>query len=638
MPGTVTDIKFQINGYDEANNSPNNTIYRQIDLNISSTLGWYYQDFSSSPKTLTKGNYSLVMNGTEIGVIADKNSIYYWKVNDINPVTPNLFISEYANFWIPGIVNSTYLHKIVQKRNESYWPEDIAMQAEIDGQDYDIFNGLSEGTGNLTLTGLNLASSLNFNIPIKTNQSIQIVFNLNYNIKVEEILYSDGTVLITENQHNSWSLAFNSTRYYITHLMKFYYPKSWQNLSVLRNVGLGWYNVSSNIIDDEINNILIIPNNTIEEGSEWNIIAYSPSIDFTLNFPITEWDVGQELQFSVDAPVIQGNLTFVLINTLGFSEIIQIKEVTSEEMVFTYNIPSNSINGSYTAKVYWNNITDAGVQSQIFSITIPEAPPVPPPDPTPPEPIDPFLIILIVAASVGVTISIFVSYRLVRSYRNKRAEEEQRIFNKCMDILNLDYLMVSDKKSGLNVYEQKFTGKEMNGTLISGFLQAIHQFGIELIKVEDQSQTIKLDYANSIVIMTEFVNLRLILILNESPSKNFLYSLEDLAYDIHQKYGKFVEDFNGDIKPFKGIEELLRIHLNISFIYPLKLAAKAGSEKIKINQDERAYINKAVSFMKQTNKNYFYITSLLPEKACSPKDIEYVMDLIEKNIFKPIIE
>jgi len=138
--------------------------------------------------------------------------------------------------------------------------------------------------------------------------------------------------------------------------------------------------------------------------------------------------------------------------------------------------------------------------------------------------------------------------------------------------------------------------------------------------------------------MTEFVNLRIILILKESPSRNFLYSLEDLAYDIYQKYGKLVEDFSGDIKPFKGIEELLRKHLNISFIYPLKLASTASSEKIKINQDERAYINKAVSFMKQTNKNYFYIASLLPEKTCSPKDIEYVMDLIGKNIFQPIIE
>ena len=54
--------------------------------------------------------------------------------------------------------------------------------------------------------------------------------------------------------------------------------------------------------------------------------------------------------------------------------------------------------------------------------------------------------------------------------------------------------MVTDKRSGLNVYTQNFIEKEIDAALISGFLQAIHSFGIELIKVEDQSQIIKLEY------------------------------------------------------------------------------------------------------------------------------------------------
>ena len=635
VPGTVIDIKFQINGYDETNNGPNNTIYRQIDLNISYTDGWYYQDFSSSPKTLTKGNYSLVMNGTEIEDITDKDSIYYWKFNEIEPITPNLYISEYVNSWSIGKVNSTYLHKIVQKRNVIYWPEVLSMRAEIDGQDYDILNGSSEGTGNLTLTGLNFAPTLNFNIPIKTNQSIQLVFNVNYSIKAEGILYSDSTVLITENQPNLWSLTFNTTRYFITHSIMFYYLKSWINLFISRDSGQGFEDITLDITNNEIDHILIFSNDTIINAGSYQIKANSPNIDFNLIFPNYEWEIEKKLQFSVEPPIIQGNLTFVLINTLGFSEIIDVKEVNSEEIVFTFDIPSTYLNGTYIAKVYWNNNTDAGVQSQVFSITIPETPPS---EPTPSEPLNPRLIILIVSASVGATLTGFVSYRVVKSMRIKRAEEAQKVYNKCMDILNLDYLMVTEKKSGLNVYEQKFTGKEMNGTLISGFLQALHLFGIKLTKVEDQSQTIKLEYANSIVLMTEFVNLRLILIMRESPSKNFLYSLEDLAYDIYKEYGNLVEDFNGDIKPFKGIEELLRQHLNISFIYPLKLVTKASSKKIKINQDERAYINKAFSFMKQTKKDYFYIASLLPEKICSPKNIDYIMNLIEKNIFQPIIK
>jgi len=509
------------------------------------------------------------------------------------------------------------------------------MQAEIDGQDYNIFNGLSEGTGTLTLISLNFAPALNFNIPIKMNESIILVFNLNYSIKAEGILYSDSTALITENHPNLWSLIFNTTRYFITHSIEFYYPKSWINLTISRDSGQGWDNITLDITNNKVDNVLIFPNNTILSGASWEITANSPNINFNLIFPNTEWEIEKSLQFSVEPPIIQGTLTFVLINPLGFSEIIEIKEVNSKEIVFLYTIPSTYINGTYIAKIYWNNNTDAGVQSQEFLITLPETPL---PKPTPSEPLDPIVIISIVAATLGAALAGFASYRVVKFMRIKRAEEAQKVYDKCKDILNLDYLMVSDKNSGLNVYEQKFTGKEMNATLISGFLHAIHQFGIELTKVEDQSQTIKLEYANSIIIMTEFINLRLILIMRESPSINFLNSLEDLANGIYQKYGNLVEDFNGDLKPFKGVEELLRQHLNISFISPLKLAKKASLEKTKINQDERTYINKALSFMKQTKKNYFYIAPLLPEKTCSPKDIDYIIDLIEKDIFQPIIE
>jgi len=638
-PEANETILFQIQGFDESNNSPNNTVHRTIDLNISTSLDWYYQDFSSEPITLLAGNYSLVMNGTNL--VENPNAKYFWAIDDEDPQNKEYYTSSYVDSWNPGIVNTSFLCTLNQSVNRTYFPTDINMTAEFNEKAYEIIDGPIKGKGYLEIPNLSYVSEeTNLNILILINETFTLNFNFNYSINSSNEFLSDILIIIEES-HNHCSISPTFSRISQNYFIKFNIPKSWYNFSIYRKLSSVWENVTSLINIDLINRFIIIPNSTIEEGSEWKIIAYSPTINFDLNFPITKWELGQELQFSVDPPMIQGNLTFVLINTLGFSQTIQVKEVTSDETLFTYNIPTNFLNGTYTAKIYWNNITDAGVQSQIFSITIPETPPPPDPpelDPIPAEPIDPLLIIGIIIASVGATVSVFVSYRLLKSYRDKRAAEELKIFNKCMDVLKLDYLMVTDKKSGLNIYEQKFTTKMLNGTLISGFLQAIHQFGIELIKVEDQSQTIKLEYANSIVIMTEFVNFRLILIMKESPSRNFLYSLEDLAYDIYQKYGKLVEDFKGDIKPFKGIEELLRKHLNISFIYPLKLAAKASSEVVKIHQDEREYINKALSFMRQTKNKHFYIGSLLPEKRCSPKDIEYIMDLIDKEIFLPIYE
>ncbi|MFX1575007.1 MAG: hypothetical protein ACFFB0_19895 [Promethearchaeota archaeon] len=634
-PQATEIIKFQIQGFDNINYIPNNTIYRSIDLNISTDLDWYYQDFSSNPITLSIGNYSLVMNGTDLSESVDAK--YFWAVDNEDPQIPYLHTSSSKTppSWQPSIVNTSFLYKLNQRVDRTYFPNEINMTAEFEGATYEIVDGPISGRGILEIPNLSyINEDIILNIPIKINRSLTLNFNYNYSINLSNEFLTDSLVNIKESR-NHWSISPILSRISENYYIKFDIPKSWYNFSIFRNLSNIWENVTSLVNIDINNGFIIIPNNTIVDGSEWNIIADSPNIDFTLNFPNKEWETGQKLQFSVVPPIIQGKITFVLTNTLGFSEIIDVKEVTSDGIVFVFDIPTTYLNGTYIAKIYWNNNTDAGFQSQEILITTPKPPP---PEPTPSEPINPFLIVLIVVASIGATIASFASYRVVKSIRTKRAEEAQKIYDKCMDILNLDYLMVTDKKSGLSVYDRKFTGKEMNGTLISGFLQAIHQFGIELIKIEDQSQTIKLEYANSIVIMTEFVNLRLILIMKESPSINFLYSLEDLAYDIYKEYGNFIDNFNGDIKPFKGMEGLLRKHLNISFIYPLKLATKTSSENVKIKQDERAYIDKAVSYMKQTKKKYFYIASIIPENTCSPKDIEHIMDLIEKNIFQPVLE
>ena len=55
---------------------------------------------------------------------------------------------------------------------------------------------------------------------------------------------------------------------------------------------------------------------------------------------------------------------------------------------------------------------------------------------------------------------------------------------------------------------------------------------------------------------------------------------------------------------------------------------------MKFNATQRILISKAMSFMKSNKIDYFYLSSLLPEKAFTPKDIENILNLIERNIFQ----
>ncbi len=617
-------IQFQVQGFNEATFSPNGIIYSSIDLNISTDLNWYYQDFISDPVTLPIGNYSLVMNGTGLPVSSEAK--YFWQKDDIDPEIPFLHTSSYITSWTMGIVNSSFLCKLkVSDPSQLYFPSELNMTAQINGDDYEIINGLTKGKGFLEISNLTqVLDESNLNIPILINQSLILNYHFNYSIYLNNEFSTQGSTIVGESG-NRWLMFPIIERVSNNYELQFNFPNNWYNFTIFRKSGVLWENVTSSAHINAITSTLIIPNNTILVGYEWKITANSPNIIFDINLPELRWRAGQELQFSVNLPFSDGNLTFYLINPLGFGYIepIELREVVSTDTLFSYLIPSNAREGSYNIIIYWNNMSDAGVQFQQFEVYF-----------IPPPPITEIVIgaILAIAGVIGG----LIGYQQFKKYRHKKIEESEKLFNKCMDVLNLHYVIVSDKKSGLNIYQQQFKEREIDAAMISGFLQAIHSFGIELIKVEDSSQTIKLEYKDSIIIMTEFVNIRLILIMKEHPSSNFLYSLEDLAYDIYKYYGELIDKFTGDIKPFKSIEKLLKHHLSTNLTYPMKLTKIEQLEKIRISPSERALINKGIYYMKKNNTDSFYMVTLLPEKECSPKDLEDIFDLIDRKILQII--
>ena len=329
----------------------------------------------------------------------------------------------------------------------------------------------------------------------------------------------------------------------------------------------------------------------------------------------------QDLEFSVLPPVNPGNLTYVLINSLGFkqyNETLYLTQVTSEEIVFSYTLSANPNEGVYKAYVYWFDGENAGIETQEFQVNIPFF-------------LDPiYIAIIIVGISVITAVSIS-SYKLVK--RSKRIHEKQRqkIYNKYMDVLNLEYFIVIEKRTGLNIYEQILAVKDIDASLITGFLEAIRNFGIELTGANEQSQTIKLEYQKSKIIMSEFKDFRILLIMKENPSQDFLDSIKALSYDIDNKYGEDIAHFTGNIDKFINMKELLDEHLETSLIYPLEIRP----QNIKLSSEEQSMINRAKDVMKMKNTDYFFVSYLLyTKKGFQVKDAETIINLKGKKIFQ----
>ena len=620
---TIIDATFQIGGYDKYNHIPNGTVWRTTTLNMSDTLGWYYQNFSSSPITLPSGNYSLIMNGTALS--GDLN-YYDWYNIPYDPITPNLYSSEYTDEtddWVEKEINSTFLYKIDQIVNKSYNPVDINFTAQINGDQYQVLNGTNPGEGILStpISGISPQSN-QINIEFENNISTIVSFSVNYSISLQHIISSVGSIEISENLPNRWifNVDINRSGFDTFETMINYSNLNWIDLSIFNET----HNVTSPDFIDTVSKKITFKNESLtDEVTEWTIYAYSPRLSVDLNVPSTVFQLNQEIKFSIDNP-IPGNYSFVLVDPLGFKIYSQTIVLPGDTNQFSYLLSSSSGEGTYDAYIFFSNGTHAGVQHQAFTIT------------------KPFDYILLINILITVFSVIFISiitgmtsYQVIKRYRKKNEKYRQKIFNMYMDVFNLNYFMVINKASGLNVYEQVLAGKEVDPTLISGFLQAIRTFGIELTDAEDHSQTIKLEFQDAKILMAEFRQFRLIFIMKENPSQDFINSIELLSRDIDEIYGQFIVDFKGDRQHFKGIRELLERNLNISLIYPLNVV---DSGDIKLKPSEKNVVAKAISIMDQKNLNRFYVSYLMSDKKeFNVKTAEVILNLIHKKIFQPII-
>ncbi|MFX1502977.1 MAG: hypothetical protein ACFFDH_18600 [Promethearchaeota archaeon] len=621
---STDSIYVQITGYDSSEDEPNDTVYGSTSLNVSRTLGWHRQTFEEEI-SLTPGQYYLVLNG--IGYPDFDNLNLYWFFNDVSPRFPYLYVAYYywgmfgGWTWRSATQNKPFLYKIIQRVNKTYFPENINMTAEIGGNFYPIVSGLELGTGHFEINALNLSpTGENLKISIMNNETVSLFFNLSYRIGIRREFSSIASASIKEGLKVNWTLTPDICRLYNNYSVMFKYPVSWTNLNVFRD----GQNVTSQIIFDSLSSHIQIPNNTILNGTMWVITAESPNVPLTLEAPLTEYGPNEILYFYVNPPFRLGNYSIFLIDSEGDileEERLEKNEVNSSRIEFTYTLPAKPIEGTYKAFVFWNNASMAGVLTQTFSITRPFV-------------LDPFMVLFIVLAIIGGVLTLFTSFKVIKRKRRILEQHRQSIFNKYMDILNLDYILIVEKISGVNIYDQVLAGKNINATLISGFLQAIQSFGIDLTGSYNQSQVVKLEYQDSKILMSEFKDFRVTLIMKESPSQDFLSSIELLSYDINEKYGELLKEFDGEISKFEGIKSLIEKRLPISLIYPLKIKEKI---EIKLKAEEKSVVNRARSAMKTRKTDYFFVSNLMSqERGFQAKEAELILKLIDKKIFLPV--
>ena len=445
----ISDVWVQIKGYDIGTDTPNSTQYGDsVLVNISSVPNWYLQEFPN-PISLSKGQYYLVLNGT--GFEQFDSSKYNWFLNEDDSIHTNLYTSKLNdNIWNFEVPGEPFRHKLIQRTDRTYNPEEINMTIGINGDIFSITNGSEQGTVTLNVENVNYFPNATFFISkIHKNTAVDLVFNMTYKASYKIFLESSGSLRIEENKDNLWSVSPVITRKFENHTLYFNYPNNWNGIRVMRNS----QDITSQVLINETINYLFLPNETILDDATWLIQANSSNINFNLVLPRLEFRAGQELKFSLEEPALNGNYAFRLYDSLGYEleDSLQLKQIPGDTLIFSYNLSSISNEGTYKAYIYWNDLYDAGVVIQEFNIIIPEV-------------FDPTLLIgsiIIIIFSILIGISIYIT---VKKSNEKSKARKEAIIQKWKDITNLQYFMLIEKTGSLNVFEQVFTDRSIDPT------------------------------------------------------------------------------------------------------------------------------------------------------------------------------
>ena len=632
----------------------------QMFLNMTKSQGktWHLQKFQSNI-SLKKGTYYIIINGS---AIVNKQTRYNWWHRDYDLNNPTLNTSQYSQSEGWSLCDTgmgfPFLCKLIQFVNGTYYPTEINMTANISGIIYPIEDVIDiKDSGRLNQNFYMLFPNVSsLTILIKNNASDSLIFNVSYYIKLNHSLSSNGLVQIRDNLENQWTIEPILQRFGWNYSVSYKYPKSWENFEVFRNSA----KLTMGYTINPTTQTLIILNNSIPSPVPyvpWEIKATSTNFDIALSFLSLEFELGKDLRFNVTSPVKFGNYTFIMSDTLEFEYIAPTKNVTSPDTFsFNYTLPNYAYSNEWIVYVFWYNNTDAGVKTQMVHMLgsiitkqalIPSTPDEGGNGKTEVTGLDPFLVFITILIIGIVAASSFTSYATLKRIKNTRDTRRKKLSDKITNVFSLSHVIVIDKNSGLNVYEEFYGGRNLDTTLVSGFLDAIRSFGIELTSARTQSQAISLEYQDSKILMAEFKSFRLILIMGEKASEEFLKSITNLSYDIDNNFGEELRNFNGDVSKFREIRNLIETHLNTAFICPLKVVEpkdielKKPLERLMIFKEkkfvsERAMILKAKKFMKENNLNYFFTSFLLSEQNLTPKEIETISKLLEKKIFQPI--
>ncbi|GAB4324926.1 MAG: hypothetical protein Kow0069_30730 [Promethearchaeota archaeon] len=232
----------------------------------------------------------------------------------------------------------------------------------------------------------------------------------------------------------------------------------------------------------------------------------------------------------------------------------------------------------------------------------------------------------VAAAIVGAYVAI--DRGVVRPKQRRRHAAYVSLLNQFEDARNLQLLMVINVESGTEVYSKSLGGVPVDPTLVSGFLQAITQFGEELVAGNEGPtkrktgglQELAFHHFKIITKVTE--HFRVALLLLKAPSKDVVEALDRFSMEVEKKFGQQVAKLPGRTLTDQEVFPLVDRHFKTTLTYLHMLDCTVAETAAK-NRWERVVLE----FIRDAHKGEAYLDKVQDELA--PKQVGKELELLQ---------
>ncbi len=249
----------------------------------------------------------------------------------------------------------------------------------------------------------------------------------------------------------------------------------------------------------------------------------------------------------------------------------------------------------------------------------------------------PYLIIIGAAiAVVGASLGVYRGVVVPKKREKARVLTEVRtIFD---DAINLEHVLVLHKNTGTCIYFKSFGSEAIDPELISGFISAISSFGKDLVSQEELNE---ISYGDKMLLLSDGEFIRIALVLSKNASIILRKNLKELIKIFEKTYANDLPTWRGQLNIFRDSGMLIDEILNTSIILPHEITYEFSNIKALKISHSRDVLKIANSLIKDSERNFFFIATLLKEASeKSSKDTAEIFmgikELRDMKILMPI--